>query len=194
MFEVEKKFSLGVDQVERIVDVSEYKGEKKFTDTYFDDDNFSLTRRDIWLRERSGKYELKLPINASGFGFNTYEEEENEDEICKSLGLEQIGILSETLEKAGIKPFCTIKTERRSFLKDSIRIDVDVTDFGYSLVEFEILAQSESQIKEAEEKILHLAKIFGLREGNVRGKVIEYLKRNSPSHYQALIESGTVVE
>lgn len=193
MIEIEKKFILVKDDVDKIKALAEPLGETIFSDTYYDSSDFTLTRRDMWMRSRSGKFELKLPVNCDkNSNTNQYIEIDDKDEIAKVLDLDNADDLAVALSNKDIIPFCTIVTTRNSLKNGQIKIDIDETDFGYSLVEFEILAEEKTQIHEAEDIIRDFANELGLGMENVRGKVIEYLRINSPEHYQALIESGTV--
>lgn len=49
-----------------------------------------------------------------------------------------------------------------------------------------------TQAEAAAEKVMSFAKEHGLQITPARGKVIEYLKRAKPHHYQALITAGAV--
>ena len=63
MIEVEKKFILTTEQEKSLIEGADFLGEKKFTDIYYDDEDFSLTKKDLWLRNREGRFELKIPKN-----------------------------------------------------------------------------------------------------------------------------------
>jgi adenylate cyclase class IV len=63
--EVERKFNLpsGKDLSDRVTALGgEVKGKVQFTDSYWDTAGCTLTRRDVWLRQRDGAWELKLPV------------------------------------------------------------------------------------------------------------------------------------
>jgi len=59
-------------------------------------------------------------------------------------------------------------------------------DFGYNLAEIELLVNSQKETKEASQKIINFAKSHGLEIIPVRGKVIEYIRRNNPDHFKTL--------
>jgi len=50
------------------------------------------------------------------------------------------------------------------------------------------MMSDKSEIEGAIEKIIDFAKTQNLTIAQVRGKIVEYLKRKKPSHYQALVE------
>jgi adenylate cyclase class IV len=87
--EIEAKFFFTQADEERIAKHSEVKlvKTKKFTDIYFDSPSrgFPLTTRDIWLRQRSGNWEVKIPIgyythNWTSFGSRRGGQSRGEDE------------------------------------------------------------------------------------------------------------------
>ena len=54
------------------------------------------------------------------------------------------------------------------------------------------MVDSESGIKKAEEKILAFAKEHGFTKALDTGKVVEWIRRKDPNHYQALKRAGVV--
>ena len=55
-----------------------------------------------------------------------------------------------------------------------------------------MMVNEKSEIEGTIEKIMTFAKEQNLTIAPVRGKVIEYLKRTKPNHYQALVQVGVV--
>jgi len=197
MFEVEKKFLLTPNQEKRIRKGSKYQGEKIFTDTYFDNGEYELTLNDIWLRLRDKNAELKMPLEKqeerSEIFCNRYEEFNEEAEIRQMLNMRGSGEFLEDLKTHGYHPFATITTRRETYRKQDFRIDIDAVDFGYALVEIELLVEREEDIKAAEAEIGKFAALHQLKIDSVRGKVVEYLFRNSPDHFRMLLEAGIIV-
>lgn len=193
-FEVEKKFSLeGVD-MSRLLEGADLLSEKTFTDVYFDDENYTLTKHDIWLRRRGEKFELKLPMNG-GVGalsrkLDQYEEVTDEEKIKEALKTKEQGSLEDCLKRNGFNSFCSITTNRTKYKKDVFILDVDQMDFGYGVGEIELLVKSTDDMDEAMVKILNFATENGISLKSVPGKVAEYIKRNRPEHHQRLVESG----
>lgn len=194
MIEVEKKFILTNEQQEQLIKNAEFIWEKTFTDIYFDDVNYSLTINDLWLRERDGKFELKVPMNVSieERVSDQYRELETEKDIAGHLNLSAKRSLRESLRERGYEPFITVTTVRKKYKKDGYSIDLDTMDFGYNIAEIEYMTGDESKIKEATDKIIKYARGYGLSEGIVRGKVAEYLRRNNPTHFQVLIDTKVI--
>jgi len=196
MIEVEKKFILNEQDKERLTKNAEFLNERVFTDIYYDTEIFSLTSYDKWLRYREGRFELKLPLHEGADRLaDQYDELEDEQKIREALNLPPNGNLSDDLAKTGYSPFCTCKTTRRKYKKEPFIIDldtVDFQDFTYNIGEIELMVKEKSEIESAIEKIMDFAKSQNLTIVPVRGKVIEYLKRAKPNHYQALIDAKVV--
>jgi adenylate cyclase class IV len=193
--EVEKKFSLTDEQEMKLLEGAEFLGEKKFTDTYYDDDRYSLTTKDTWLRSREGRFELKVPLNVAIEERVTdrYRELETDEEIAGYLNLPEHEALADALREIGYNPFATIVTTRRKYKKDGYGIDLDIADFGYNIAEIEYMTDEESKIQDATQKLVEYATAHGLSESSViLGKVVEYLRRNDPVHFQALIEAKVI--
>lgn len=193
--EVEKKFALNEASISRIVNSSEFLGERKFRDTYYDTADFRLTRRDMWLRVRAGKFELKLPMDInSERHVDQYTELEDDLDIRRILHIQEKGTLCDDLDKQGYVPFCSIETTRRTYKNSSFTIVLDSMDFGYTIGEVELILDDSSRIPTATESILAFARSMKFGTDPVRGKVIEYIRRKNPPHYQTLVSSGTVRE
>jgi len=194
--EVEKKFILTGEQERRLLDGAEFLGEKKLTDVYYDDDRYSLTRKDIWLRSRNGKFELKAPMNVpiEERVTDRYQELETDHEILAYLKLPENKALADALRESGYGPFATITATRKKYRKDGYHIDLDAADFGYHLAEIEYMTDEASAVDEATRKIMDYAGSHGLvGDGVVYGKVVEFLRRNNPAHFYALREAGVIL-
>lgn len=196
MFEIEKKFILTPEAEKKLLEKAEFLGEKIFEDVYYDTDDYFLTKADKWLRCREGKFEMKIPLPGNNkVRGNQYEELVTKQEIKNQLNITDSGDLSEILEKRRIKPFCRFKTFRRKYKKDGYIIDIDIADYGdfvYSLVEIESLIEGREKADETMESIIRFGKSFGLMDGPVRGKVIQYLKNKKLRHYAALVACDVV--
>lgn len=189
MIEIEKKFKLTQVELERLTADATLLGENQITDTYYDNSAYDLTRGDMWLRERNGRFELKMPLGGKNGNVQTYDELEDDDSIRKALDLSSGEPLANTLKTAGYSPFCTCKTTRAKYKIGEFGLDVDVADFGdftYELAEIELMARSREDVPEAEAKILEFAKKHGLSTGEIRGKILEYLACKNPEHFEAL--------
>jgi hypothetical protein len=90
-------------------------------------------------------------------------------------------------------PYATLETTRTKFLMDDVTIDLDETDFGYSIGELEIMVTSEDAIQQAEDKIRLFAKQHNLpTPRNLQGKVLTYIYRNNKEQYELLKSSGVL--
>lgn len=67
--EIEMKFKLSEEVKKKIssLDGVKFLSQKRFTDIYYDSEGYSITCRDVWLRQRkseaSTSWEMKIPIN-----------------------------------------------------------------------------------------------------------------------------------
>jgi len=196
MIEVEKKFILSGQDKKQLTKNAEFLSEKIFTDIYYDTEKFSLTSQDKWLRSREGVFELKLPLNNGVERLaDQYEELEDEHRIRQTLDLPMNKNLADDLIQAGYFPFCTCKTTRRKYKKEPFIIDLDIVDFQdftYNIGEIELMVSGKFEIESATKKIMDFAKAQNLTVAPVRGKIIEYLKRVKPNHYQTLVKKNVV--
>ena len=65
MIEVEKKFQITNAQRDRLLEGAEFVYKKDIRDTYFDR-GVELCTKDLWLRERDGRFELKYLTKGYG--------------------------------------------------------------------------------------------------------------------------------
>jgi len=196
MIEVEKKFILSEQDKKQLTNDPEFLSERVFSDIYYDTEKFLLTSQDKWLRSRDRVFELKLPLhNGVERLADQYDELEDEQKIRRALNLLPNKNLADDLIKAGYFPFCTCKTTRRKYKKGLFIIDLDIVDFQdftYNIAEIELLVSDKSEIESAIEMIMDFAKSQNLTITPARGKIIEYLKRAKPNHYQTLVKKKVV--
>jgi len=198
MIEIEKKFIPEKGDIERVTEGAEFISETINDDTYYDKD-FYLTKKDVYVRKRNGAFEMKVGIRRRGFEgiISTYEEVNNENAIREKLGITKKGTLEEDLEASGYSPFGAWKTTRRKYRKGDFTIDVDSVDYGYEVVEIELLVGNLLDMDRATNKILDFAKESNLTKSAKTGKVSEFLKRNYPEEYKEIrkawdnLEGGT---
>lgn len=193
VIEVEKKFRLCTGDGPRLTRRAEFLGQEVFTDIYFDDSNFSLISRDIWLRARDGKFELKLPLDkarASERVIDRYDELKEGWDIRKALKLGQTGTFREALQRARYEPFVSLKTTRRRYKNGDFTIVFDSMDYGYQLAEVEIMVEDAFDMEKATERILGFARKNGLSLKPPRGKLLEYFYRKDPKIFKMLVEEG----
>ncbi len=194
MIEIEKKFLVNQYGLMKIIRNAKFISSQKLIDIYYDKPSFGLTRKDWWLRNRNGKIELKMVIidNNKNNAIDRYKEVDHELNIRELLNIKSNKPLLESLETYGIKPFARIIAQRKKYKKSEFTIDFDITDFGYSICEVEILVKNDSEIQQALEKIEKFRKQNNLSSKVVRGKLIEYIYENRPKHYQVLLKAGVI--
>ncbi len=194
MIEVERKFLLTEEQQARLLDKAVFRSEKTYTDTYFDTENFTLMRQDLWLRQRGSVFELKIGQRHAADHLTTqYNELETEKEIRSFLHFPDAGTLSDILQEKSYFPFCTCTTTRRHYTRGSFGIDIDnakYDDFSYSVAEIEVLVNDAALVDNAIYRITTFADSCGLTNTYVRGKVVEYLWRKRRETYTMLIAEG----
>lgn len=195
MIEVEKKFILKLGDEERLIGGAMFVKEIEMRDDYYDDAQRSLTLKDTWLRNRNGAWELKVPLNMSGSDTRVadqYRELTTEQEIAEYLKLNTNKTLTDVLKESGYTILAPIITKRRKYKKEPFVIDIDVMNFGYEIAEIELLVEREEQMNEAIQKILTFAQSINLQTAPVRGKVVEYIRREIPEHFVALQKAGVI--
>lgn len=186
MIEVEKKFQPTEEELAAMLLGAEFMSEKVNHDIFYDLPDFPYLKQGMRLRNRNGRFELKIDVKGfekSGTAHN--EEIENYLEILERLGFDKGGILA-NIVAGKMEPWMEIKTKRKTYHKGEFIIDIDETDFGYDVVEIEMLVEDNSKVKEAEEKILDFAKSYGWEMKDLPGKGWEYLRRVKPELYLKL--------
>jgi len=187
MIEIEKKFIPQEGDIERITENAEFIGETVNDDTYYDKD-FFLAKKDIYVRRRNDTFEMKIGIRRRGFEgiISTYKEIDDENEIRKELGISNRGTMEEDLETSSYKPYGSWKTTRNKYRKEDFTIDIDSVDYGYEVIEIELLVDDESKMDEATGRILEFAKKLSLTKSAKTGKVSGFLKQNYPEEYKEI--------
>ncbi len=195
--EVEKKFLLNAKQIKKVTADAVYLGRKKIRDIYWDNDNFELTKKDWWLRERDGDFELKTPLHAKGArSADQYREITDSRQIRQALTLKGDS-LPDALAERALKPFADLLTTRQKYKQGDFNIDIDqvsANDFDYAIVEIELLVARQEQMQPAIARIKNFAHDKGLSwpQKPVAGKLIVYIAQKKPVHYRALCRAGVV--
>ncbi|XP_058481245.1 thiamine-triphosphatase [Solea solea] len=212
--EVERKFICSADTLKTLEEIGVCVGQRQFHDQYFDNPQFDLTLRNMWLRKRKGCWELKCPTAAvsgteeiSGEHSEVaalctrYKEITNLHEIqlrvmevikdvCEDRDAETDSSQQESwLRKMNLSCFAEFTTVRRSFTleEEGVHIDLDQADFGYHVGEVEVVIPEGGDVQAALEKIERTAQKLGLTgHQRVEGKMHIYLKRYNPAHYTKL--------
>ena len=189
MIEVEKKFQPTEEQLKALLEGAEFLGEKINHDIYYDFPDYSLIKAGHRLRKRNFGFELKVYLPQKDNEMAVAHEFEDEESIKKNLGFSEIDSLKNIIESK-MQILCDFKTKRKEYKKENFTIDIDETDFGYSLLEVEFLVENEEQIKEAEEKIFSFIKKYGIEIKNLPLKTEEYLKIVKPYVYKQIFKEN----
>lgn len=180
MIEVEKKFQPTEEQLNAMLAGGEFLGEKVLHDVYYDYADYRMFKKGTRLRNRDGRFELKI-----GHGGGIAEEIETDEEIKFFLGTN--ADLGEFI-KENMMPFIDYTTRRRKYKNGEFEICVDEMSFGLNVVEVELMVASTNEVKLAEEKIIEFGKSFGLSQVNGIVKRAEYFRIVKPELYKELCE------
>ncbi|MEK7588513.1 MAG: CYTH domain-containing protein [Patescibacteria group bacterium] len=178
MIEVEKRFQLTDEQEKAMLEGAEFLGEKLVHDIYYDYPDYRMMKKDIRLRKRNDKFELKVKKSA---GVN--QEIENEKEIARYFNLSDS--ISDFVEKNLVK-LIEYNTLRKKYKKGDFNIDIDNTDFNYKLCEIELLVDKDSDVKSATTQIKELAQKFGFENQKTLPKRVAFLKKFKIEVYNEL--------
>lgn len=196
MIEVEKKFILSENDIARLVDGAEFLSDHVFTDIYYDTEELALGKNDMWLRNRNGNFDLKIPKHiGDGTMSQQYQEIEGEEKIRQVFDLFKKGDFLQDISEYGYVELCNLKTTRKKYKKENFIIDLDIVeaeDFNYTIGEIELMVEKETEMSSAIKAIEEFADGKGLENKSVNGKVREYLKRKKPEKYQALVDAGVM--
>jgi len=181
MIEVEKKFKPTTEQLEKLLEEAKFLGEKNNHDIYYDYSDFHLMKDKIFLRNRNGRFELKI-----GGSSGVYEEIENENEIKKYFKFYDANESLQNFVASELIVVTDYVVHRKKYTKEGFVVDVDSCDFGYDMCEIELMVETQEEVPEAEDKILEFAFRYGLesKKGIAKGKM--YLKKYKPEVYQEI--------
>ena len=194
MIEVEKKFQITNAQRDRLLEGAEFVYKKDIRDTDFDR-GVELCTKDLWLRERDGRFELKYPLHTKGHGSrkaDQYREYETDAEIIGALTLTGEMLSAEGLATQGFSPIVSYVTTRTSYEKEGFTIVIDHVDFGYTVCEIERMTEEGGDIDALAEEISAFAQAQGLSTDPVLGKALVYFKRFDRPRLQARVEAGII--
>lgn len=169
----------------------------KINDYYWDQKNFWITKADWFLRNRNGKWELKVGDNSSKKNLNIYHEFNDLQEIAKRIKVDYKNDqdFEQVLRDCGYFMMCPIHKTRTKLKINEFNIDIDEGGYGDNLFEIELMVEDNSQIDKALEKIFKFVKELDITPKPKKyGKVIDYIKDKYPKLYKELIEEGLVQE
>lgn len=229
--EVEKKF-VCTNEIKRRLEMSVWTNKPSvivLKDTYYDDEKFSLTSKDLWLRRRNDVFELKWPsksepeTNTELFGIDFYNESTEWPDIVEQIEKvtinqnvpryppeETMDVVLKWLKDGSFTEFCTIQSHRTRYkmslqsTEDIISVNIDIDDVKYNdtlstctysdycIGEIELVSSSADSTPDiALKRVFHTLGI-NTDTPSPRGKVLEYLFRYSPKHYETLVSVGLI--
>ena len=106
MIEVERKFTVGGDDEKRLLEGADFLLEKTLMDVYYDTPDYALSTKDMWLRTRDGRWELKVPLmERTGVrrAMDQYDELEDEVKTARANYLKLAKTLSRERQQAAGK-------------------------------------------------------------------------------------------
>lgn len=182
MIEVEKNFQPTDEQLAKMLADSEFVSKKINHDVYYDFGDDRLFRSYVKFRSRNGKFELKIK-NQTGENENADAEIEidDEEEIKKYFNTEKS--IKEFIETEMVL-WSDYKNERTEYRNGEFTIDIDKLDFGYEMVEIEVLVEDKTQIKDAEDRIINFAKKYDFEIKYVASKGWKYFEIVEPELYK----------
>ncbi|XP_053268873.1 thiamine-triphosphatase [Pleuronectes platessa] len=210
--EVERKFICDADTLKTLEELGAVcVGQQQFQDQYFDNPQFDLTLRDMWLRKRKGCWELKCPAEETNGEQSRaaalctrYKEittlheiqlrvAEVIPDVCEDRDAEKASSHQDDswLSRRNLACFADFTTARQSFkLEEGVQIDLDQADFGYHVGELEVVVPEGGDVQAALEKIERTAQKLGLTgDRRVEAKMSIFLKRYHPEHYAKLLNA-----
>lgn len=218
-YEIERKFALCSSTKARLLSVARRSAakvcEESLTDLYFDDERYTLTLSDRWLRQRDHVWQLKQPVTSKSFvaddkprysDTTVYEEIVGANEVRKALAWKY------SLEdERELRVFASLRTYRMFFsipwmgfdclhivLDECEAVVDDQATFCHCVGEVEICEDDPSSIPRAQEAINAFCEKNGLlgqgqnSESPGEGKLVQYLRTCSPRHYSLLLEAGVI--
>lgn len=189
--EVEKKFLVPPSTAVQLKTSFPSTTTERMEDCYFGEE---LALQDMWLRQRNGTWELKVPLpgrRANHSASTVYREY-----VGQSVWTE----LRRTDKKEkGLLPFARLQTERTQMQLDwenqpvKIVIDSCTSEDGfiYTIGEVEVMVDKESDVKDAETLLNTITEKLGLQaESHVRGKLQRYLEQKNKTLFRKLNARG----
>lgn len=228
MVALHRKFLCNQDILAKLAVLSNKPQYVRYVDKYYDDSSYSLTTKDMWLRQRNDSFELKWtqqPIQdlfhdgntISGIDF--YNESTDWKTIADVLAastphsldgcaFEKLDALTlpDALAKQSIVEFVSLLTKRTRHRLEvmtvsgtvEVNIDIDRVEFNsragadlepYLIGEVELISATSD---DADRVMQQVFQELNISMKPVRGKLLEFLFRYRPKHFEALEISGVI--
>ena len=188
MIEIEKKLNPSPEIIERIKNDATFVKVITKNDILYDYKDLSLTKNDVWLRKRNGKFELKVSRdkNVKNRALDIYDELEDESKICEFLKIKSI-------ESENFIEIVNLRTKRERYKLGEINIDFDYAtspydDFVYSMMEVELMVEDESDSAISLEKIKAFMNKYGIEDKPAATKIMQYCYEKKRHIYDELMQ------
>lgn len=183
--EIECKFQVPSDCASKL----ENLGAKKLktitlVDSYLDTVDYSLIKRDNWLRFRGGVLELKCPEPSIKHTTNTVYRELTDVSAIESVVGSPVPKSADNLP-VGWRILARVICERDVWSYGGVGLTVDRLEDGYSIGELEMVVNDKSQVDSAQLGIDRLAEQLGFTK-QTAGKLNHYLRSHDPEAFKIL--------
>ncbi|CAF0706663.1 unnamed protein product [Brachionus calyciflorus] len=204
--EIERKFLFNEsdDLDKKLVKIGAEKIQNKYIlDEYFDIQSNYMLLNTFLLRKRTicnkySKWQLKYPtkenlINQSEIYYELNETSSIQKFIQNKLSVDFNGDFEDMIQEMNFKCFAPISYKRQSYLikEMDLKVDLDQTDFSYTVGEIESLKRSD--YKKSISDINILTNLLSLNNNqNIPGKLSAYLYRRRPDLFYLLLNKDII--
>lgn len=127
-------------------------GRQRFQDVYYDSEA-RLSKAGVWLRQRDGKWEMK--IRRGGTYTNSRFEELSDPDIIYAHVKSLTGLDGGASKTFGLSHLASLTTFRHGWIADEeYKIVLDQTDFGHVVGEVELEADAHVQDEDEAQKVM----------------------------------------
>lgn len=202
MFEVEGQFAYDKEAVQRIKEDAVFIKEVTNHDIYYDTKDYTLSRKDNWLRKRNGNFELKISeMHGQAHGDRTcskYKEINTDADVCNWLSIPVQKLTDDVIAKHGYVPFADYTVVRQKYSLDNLNIDIDTTHYNedpgnpFVMFEVEVVVNSQDEIMQAEKMLQEFKRKYSLKNDLIKGKAITYLEKYRPEQFQVMVKHNVI--
>ena len=192
--ELEQKFLVPEDYSSILEDNGAVKkSEKLLEDEYYDTDSFELQNKDVWLRKRGEKFELKIAPPGEAHerdiqGMTQCREVEGKEDVVKELSK----IVETKIEDMQI--LVKVSASRESWVLDDFTIVIDkIIEDGWSVGEIEPMATPGQNMANVKIRIDKLRQQFNFTPLQF-GKVRHCLETHNPDAYTILSQITPIIQ
>ncbi len=185
------KFLITEETLFQIEKLATFKGSKTSNDIYYDFLNYRLTTNDMWLRERNNTFKLKRAIRRYDQTVSHYLNIIDETEILKTIGLEKEKNIFNSIKEKKLIPYANFQTIIRIYTLQNFTLVLDLAYFKEVI--YRSLDIIPNNKKNTKKELLTLAKDLNINTNiKPQPKLIYYILKKNPSHYQILLKANIV--